>query len=117
MASCKRGVRAPGWGVRVASTQQGRAGNLREDFADKGASAVSFQYGRGAWRPQPSPPGGSPAPRQAAAPVQADLDAPPPPSPRAQRLGARGGRKFLLALPQGEAHLPPSHLTLPNSED
>lgn len=118
-ASCERGARAPSWGARAAPwlfLPRGLACSLGEDFADKDDSAVAVQYGRGARRPQPSPPGGSPAPRQAATPVQADLDAPTASQPvRSAPRSARAGRKFLLALPEGEAHLPPSHLTLPDS--
>lgn len=86
---------------------------MEEDFTDKDSSGAAIQYGRGAWRRQPSPPGGSHAPRQAATPIQADLDAPPASLP-ARCAVERGGRKFLLVLPQGEAHLSPSHLTLPD---
>lgn len=39
----------------------------------------------------------------------------PPPSPRARGALELERRKFLLALPQGEAHLSPSHLTHPDS--
>ncbi|XP_060996560.1 nascent polypeptide-associated complex subunit alpha, muscle-specific form-like [Dama dama] len=63
------------------------------------------------YSPRRSSPGGSPTPRQAATPGQADLAAPPASQPRSERAG----RKFLLAGPQDGAHLPPSHLTLRDS--
>lgn len=86
--SWKLGVPAPSWGARAASDSscprpRGRGWNLGEDFADKDGPVEAIQYGGGAERPQPGPPVGSPAPRQATTQLQADLDAPQPASPRA----------------------------------
>lgn len=80
---------------------QGRAWNLGENFADKEVSAVAIQYGRGAWRPQPSSPGGSPAPRQAATPVQADLDAPPTSQPERSMPRSARAQEAPPRLPPG----------------
>lgn len=92
-ASSRSGIPAPSWGARTASgsscpRRQGRSWNLGGDFADKDGSAAAIQYGRGSRRRQPSPPGGSLAPRQAATPVQTDLDAPPASRPARASLGS-----------------------------
>ena len=66
--------------------------------------------------------GRSPAPQEGLPPLgrlpprsRLTLTHLPPPSPSAQCRGARARRKLLLAFPQDEAHLPPSHLTLRDS--
>lgn len=61
---------------------------------------------------QPSPPEGSPATRQAATPSRPTLTRLPPPGRRALGPGARG-QEVPPRPPRGEAHLPPSRLTLP----
>lgn len=87
---------------------------MGEDFADKDSSAAAIQYGRGARRSSPAPPEGLPPLGRLPPQSRLTLTRLPPPCPRARCCGAPGG-KFLLVLPQGEAHLSPSHFTLSDS--